>query len=390
MKNIWTIMRKELARVFKNPKLAFTTFLMPGLLLFLLYSLMGNAITSNFANQAAGEITVYERNIPAEFKTILDETDGVVVKNLLVADEANVKEALNKNNGVDLIIIFDESFQDKIDGGEKPLIEYYVNPNEQKSTRAEGIIVSLLSHYEVALLEVKGNETSLFNVTPIFQFDERLVIAKALSLLLPFLILTFLFQGATSVGIESIAGEKERGTMATLLVTPSKRSHIALGKIFSLTILATLSAISSFIGILLSLPKVLGQEANVGLDFYSFGDYALILVVLVSTVLVIVGLVAVISAYAKNMKEASVLVMPLMIISMVCGITSMISSSASTNTFVYLIPIYNSVQILLQLFTFSLDITQLLICLGINLVFVGGLAYLLTKMFNNETIMFAK
>ncbi|MFQ7035420.1 MAG: ABC transporter permease subunit [Candidatus Borkfalkia sp.] len=47
---------------------------------------------------------------------------------------------------------------------------------------------------------------------------------------------------------ESIAGEKERGTIATLLVTPIKRSELVVGKVLSLSALSSLSAISSFIG----------------------------------------------------------------------------------------------------------------------------------------------
>jgi ABC-type Na+ efflux pump permease subunit len=61
-------------------------------------------------------------------------------------------------------------------------------------------------------------------------------------MILPFLILSFLFSGCLAVTPESIAGEKERGTIATLLVTPIKRRELAIGKIISLSILATLAA----------------------------------------------------------------------------------------------------------------------------------------------------
>lgn len=69
------------------------------------------------------------------------------------------------------------------------------------------------------------------------------------SSMLPMLLMIFLFTGCMSVAPESIAGEKERGTIATLLVTPVKRSHIAIGKIIALSIIALLSGISSTLGI---------------------------------------------------------------------------------------------------------------------------------------------
>lgn len=64
---------------------------------------------------------------------------------------------------------------------------------------------------------------------------------------------------------ESIAGEKERGTIATLLVTPMRRSSLALGKVFSLSIIALLAGCSSFIGTFAALPKMMGGELT-GVD----------------------------------------------------------------------------------------------------------------------------
>ena len=61
--------------------------------------------------------------------------------------------------------------------------------------------------------------------------DDKDSTAQLFSSMLPFLLLIFLYSGCISVAPESIAGEKERGTIASLLITPVKRSHIALGKI---------------------------------------------------------------------------------------------------------------------------------------------------------------
>ena len=66
--------------------------------------------------------------------------------------------------------------------------------------------------------------------------------------MMPLLILVFLFSGCMAIAPESIAGEKERGTIATILVTPIRRSELALGKIFSLSIIALLSGLSSTVG----------------------------------------------------------------------------------------------------------------------------------------------
>ena len=53
------------------------------------------------------------------------------------------------------------------------------------------------------------------------------VVGQIFSMMLPMLMMIFLFSGCMAVAPESIAGEKERGTNATLLVTPMKRSSLA-------------------------------------------------------------------------------------------------------------------------------------------------------------------
>ena len=58
--------------------------------------------------------------------------------------------------------------------------------------------------------------------------------AQMITMMLPYLLLIFLFTGCVAITSESIAGEKERGTINTLLVTPTKRSYLAIGKIIAL------------------------------------------------------------------------------------------------------------------------------------------------------------
>ena len=72
-----------------------------------------------------------------------------------------------------------------------------------------------------------------------------------MAMIMPMLMVSFLFSGSMGVAPEAIAGEKERGTMATLLVTPINRAHIAIGKILSLSVIALLSGLSSFLGVIL-------------------------------------------------------------------------------------------------------------------------------------------
>ncbi|WP_235899537.1 ABC transporter permease subunit [Suipraeoptans intestinalis] len=73
--------------------------------------------------------------------------------------------------------------------------------------------------------------------------DKAKATGKMAGTMLPYFVTVFLFAGAMGIGTDMIAGEKERGTMYSLLVTPIQRSSIVLGKVFSLMTISGISAI---------------------------------------------------------------------------------------------------------------------------------------------------
>ena len=114
------------------------------------------------------------------------------------------------------------------------------------------------------------------------------------------------------------------------------------------------------------------------------------LIVILSTVLLIVSLISVISAYAKSVKEAGSFISPIMIVSMLLGITTMFGGGSVQPMWVYLIPMYNSVQCFSAIFNFQINMVPILVTFASNLLYAVILGFILTKMFNNEKIMFKK
>jgi sodium transport system permease protein len=201
--------------------------------------------------------------------------------------------------------------------------------------------------------------------------------------------MTFLYSGCVAVAPESIAGEKERGTIATLLVTPMKRSSLALGKIISLSVMALLSGISSFLGTMLSLPKLMGDSMpGISASVYGVSDYAMLLGVLLTTVLTLISGIAVLSAMAKNVKEAGTLVTPLMMVVMFVGLVPMLSDGGEKSLVQFVIPLNNSVQSMHGIFSFSYEPIQVVVTIVSNIVLTGILTFVLTKLFDSEKVMF--
>ena len=392
MRNILAIIKKEFFRFFKDTRLMFTTVILPGLMIFLVYSVMGTALTDQFGGDSEYVHKVYVNEIPESINYLI-ENSGITIEKIDYKDEdvEFVKEKIAKKEA-DILVIFSSDFENSVNNyeigkGEAPFIKMYYNSTSTES----GIIYNTLSTL------FNAYESQISNKFDVNLGEEKFDLASdkdlagtIFSMMLPFLILTFLFSGCMAIAPESIAGEKERGTIATLLVTPIKRSELAIGKIISLSVIAILSALSSFIGTVASLPKLMGmQEGAINANVYGTTDYLYILLIIVATVMVIISVMAILSSLAKSVKEASTLISPLMVLVMLIGITSMFGS-AQESKIAYIIPIYNSVQAMGSIFSFAINPVNILITVLSNTVYAVIAVYVLTKMFNNEKIMFSK
>lgn len=395
MRNILTIFKKEFTRVIKDKRLAFSVILMPGLMIYLIYSLMGNIMTEFIGQIDTHNSRIVVENLPDPIEQLIVDANYKGYREELVGTIDDAKARL-KNKEIDLIIIFPENFVELINNRKNesdPLASFEViyDSTEAHSVKAYQEMVFFVNQYEaIKVEEALGYSPNYIQYSdPVDIADAREISGKQMGTMLPFLIIIFLFSGAMSIGPESISGEKERGTIATLLVTPVKRRDIAVGKILSTTALSVISAVSSFIGILASMPKLMA-DAEIESNIYGMKEYFLIFLVMVTTVLVVVGLVSIVSAFAKSVKEASMYVLPLYFISMILGILTMFNTTVTTSPIPFLVPLYNSINSLSSIFMFQISYVNIFICIVSNLVYSIFLIFILTKMFDSEKIMFSK
>ena len=390
--SILTTMKKELARFFGDKKVAFSTILLPGLMIFVLYSFMGSALTSQFSVEEDYKAECYVMNFPEDDTLKMMLKEGFRFKE--ISSEEEVKQAKKKlqEKETDLCVVFPEDFSERIaeplpvtSSALPPEVQIFYNSSETSSEKAFQAMSSVLNEFEGML----SNRFDL-NKSDGVAYDlakKEDAIGSIFSSMLPMLLLIFLFSGTLAVAPESIAGEKERGTIATLLVTPVKRSHIAIGKILALSIIALLSGASSTIGTVLSLPKLMGAAGDLDGSVYSVTDYLLLAVVILSTVMVFVTVLSLISAYAKSIKEAQSYATPVMILLMVVGITAMFGNGAKEELYYYCIPAYNSVQSMVRIFEFNVSAGTMLVTVVSNLAITLLGAFVLTKMFQSERIV---
>ena len=390
--NTWTIIKKEFARFFGDRQLLFTTVIMPGLLIYIIYSLMGSGIQSMVTEGANEVVTMRVENMPASMAPVFSAMDSSLVVVEQPVTEADIAMLEDKELNA-VLVRFPDRFEEAVagmqvaDSGVLPNVEIYYNSTNNAASRVYMAVSATLGNIgRTFTVNVPQSEGRRFD-----QASDESIGAMIWGKILPMLIMMMLFSGVMAIAPSSIAGEKERGTIATLLVTPMKRSELALGKIVSLSAIALLSGISSFVGIALSLPKMVGMGEGVDLGFhYTTSDYVALLLVILASVLIMASAVSLLSALAKDVKNAGTMVTPFMLVVMLAGLLPMFQNGASENLAVYLIPFYNSIEVMTAVFSHELSWSAVIVTLASDVVYTGMAVWGLTRMFNSEKVMFSK
>lgn len=397
MKNIFNIVKKELDKIFKSPRLIFSTFILPGLLIFVMYSFMGSSAKTQQNKNYEHEYNIVINGV--ECKQLESELTNIYYdknKKFNITITYNSEDQLEnlKQEKVDLLISYDNNINEILDKTiteGNPNIKISVYSGSTYSTFINQIVTSKLNE-----METKINPTIKYvltpNITDVATDSERSSIY--LGMLAPMLIMTFIFAGALSIGADSIAGEKERGTIATMLMAPISKNEIVLGKIISAIIITIIAALCSFIGLIGSLSQlssVMGDAAETGISMsITFGSAIQMLVLIVLISLIAVSLFLVASTFAKSTKEATMYAMPVYLIGIISGVFTMFETTVPTSILPYIIPIYNLTLGLKGVFMGSLLPSCFVTILLSNIVYFVVILVVVKKMFSSERIMFAR
>jgi sodium transport system permease protein len=221
--------------------------------------------------------------------------------------------------------------------------------------------------------------------------DEKKQDGRMFGMLLPFLINIMLFAGAMGLGVDAITGEKERGTLSSMLVSPIKRGEIVFGKLISLAILSSISAAVYAVSIVVAMPILMngatgGAMEGMSLQFTPFEMIQLLIIMMV-VVYLYVALVALVAVLAKTAKEANTYVMPVYILVML-GSLMTYSGAGDSKLTNFFIPIYNSAVSIQNLLMGELTMAQFGVTVGTIIVLAAIITSLITRAFNSEKIMF--
>lgn len=406
MNNIKVIIGKELKRIFGDRKMIMSLYVSPAIVVILVYALMGFMI-GNLESDIEDHVpNVTVVNATGDLKAIMEETyDGNVNVNYLTEEEyAAGKDDLQDQvleGEEDLVVVLPKDFEEKItdyENSEIPDMTLYYNNTENYSSQAYSVFTGTVTPaYEDMLLTERFEDLGLltaFHQDTQTIYKEEKANSQFLSMMLPYLIVMMLYAGVMSIGVDAIAGEKERGTLSSMLISPAKRSEIVIGKLVSMAILSGLSAIVYCVSMVVALQLMgsgangMGEALGMGNVSFSFLQVLELLVSMLVLVYLYVGIVGLLATISKDTKSAQSMISPVYIVVVVLGVMTMFTTGQTVPSWRYLIPIYGNALAIQEIVSNELSAVHLLYSLGSTFLCGVILTIAMGKAFQSEKIMF--
>lgn len=410
MSGMSIILKKELKRVFGDKKLVFSMFILPAIIMIALYGIMGFMIGKMNSDIEDNVNKVYVVNADDRMKNAITASGFDKTNDITYLNEADFKakeqdfrdEVLNGD--VQLIVYMDKDFDQKFtsysdSSSPVPQIKLSYNTTENYSQNTYGMFATgVLEIYRTGLLQERVGSLDMLNVfdleDDIIEKEEK-ANSRFISMMLPYMIVIMLFAGAMSVGVDAMAGEKERGTLASMLLSPVKRTSIAAGKIVAMMILSGLSAIVYVVSMMVAVPVMSAMGGGESEMAGGFGGLSLSLVeglqlaaIMLALVFLFVAVISFMAIRAKDTKAASSLISPIYIVVMVAGMLTMFMSGKEVPVYRYLIPVYGNAVAIKDICNGELLTANFLASLAGTVIIAIILTIGIAKAFDDEKIMF--
>ncbi len=395
MKNILTIFKKEMKDTLRDRRTLIIMIIIP-LLLFPVIINISTSFMMKLEKGAKEKVlnvsVILNGNNPGFEKKIIARKDMMLKRNI---SESNVKDLIS-NKKLDFAISFDKDFDKNVLALQPAKIRLYFRSSASMDISKKRID-KILMEFKNELLEKRLSGLGLKKniITPIDIDTLDIATAKEkfgekAGGMLPYLFVIFCFIGAMYPAIDLGAGEKERGTIETLLVSPATRFEIVAGKFSVITLAGIISALLSFVGLYLSLK----MNSNIPEEFISIimkivdlKSISIIFSLLIPLSIFFAGMLLSLSLFAHSFKEAQNIITPLnflIIIPAFIGTLPGIKFDSVTA----LIPVLNVSLASKEIISGTVK-SGLLIEVYISLVFLAILSlWFCVKWFNRESVIF--
>ena len=379
MSNLGNILKKELREMFRDKKSLAMMLIIP-----ILIPALVIGMSALFEAQTNKPITEYNK---IGFNYELSDIEKDIADNLdieIISKDKKELESMYSNGEIDLYVTKEDT-------------TYTINGEDNEtSTYAVALMDSYFAAYKEAMQTnyLASNNINPSDVTDIITVNKDIKETEnfygnyIVNYGFLFIIMAITIS-ATYPATDTTAGEKERGTLETLLTFPIKSRDIIVGKFLSVSLSSIITGILSLILMLISLVYANGnfeiyKDTNLMLSTSSL-IFAIFVIIAYS--LLISGLCIAIASKSKTFKEAQSALTPL---TFICFFPGMIAFMAGVNSslLLSLVPFLNFTLLFQDIVVGNIDIINILLMSLSTIVIIALVLVIIIKQYKSENVLF--
>lgn len=338
---------KEATELRRDRKVIFFAIVMPAILYPMLMSLSGGLTEKRIDELSETHVTVGVVGKLKSVEDVLAELPNLSLREYPSDLFADSLAALVRAAEVEAFVDLRAGWEAR-EGDEIPQLIVYAHRSREESREAAERVTDRLQELREAERQRRwesaggrGRLDDVIRETFVDVASESASAGASTGRMLVYLLLFSVFGAGSAVAMEMIAGEKERGTLETLFLTPFNRVHIARAKLIVATASTMLAGVLMVSSMMLAYRmgwiSTEGEAVNTAISYQALLTAALLVLPLA---ILTAGMLLLISAWVRSLKEGQYYQMPMMMLFFIPAVLST-SQVIQLNPIVAMIPIAN-------------------------------------------------
>lgn len=386
MNTILTILRKELKVALRDRKTLISAILMPALLVPLLIVGITKLQSKLSSNERSRTLKVVLLNAPEAVTKLFTDPKIQMTKGVNLAD---ARDSVSKES-FDAVLEFEPAFTNKLNNVQTGTVNlYYKSTNEKVEDR----LSEKLEQYEETIvdgrlmaLNITREVLKPVKVEKVDLASTKEQIGVMIGGFIPYFFILFCFLGCMYPAIDMMTGEKEKGTIETLLTVPASRLQILMGKMIAIALLGISAALMTFAGMGMALALTNGipdELLKVIQDVLSFRFILMLLAMLIPLSIFFAGILSAIAIRASTFKEAQSYITPMTFVVIVPAMIALMPGVKLSWQTVF-VPILNIALATKEIIAGTMNTLQY-VCILASLLLLAFLSVLFSvKQFSSE------
>ncbi|HJU82832.1 MAG TPA: ABC transporter permease [Holophagaceae bacterium] len=403
MRGAWLIFKKEALELSKDRKTLLFTFVMPLILYPVIFTMMSKMGDSDKHQRESVPSRVYLVDPGQVLKPVLEAAPKEF--KLVEKPEGDLKKAL-RDQKLEMAVELDASATEALKAQKTFSIAATVDESDRSGElamkRLKEALLKQNQSWVQARLQALGASKDLAEPAKVESknaADLALELAKILGSFLPYILMITMYAGAMQHGAYITAGERERGTLLSLLATRIPRTQIIIGKMLAIFGVGLVTVLVNLTAMAWSFHRM-GTEAQAAeavktgaptissaLSLATPQTLGLTLALLLPLGLLFSAIILLVGTQARNTREAASALAPGIFVVVLLGMFSA-APGIEKMAFLPYVPILNVSLAIRKLFSQQPNYPQYLIALAMTVGLAGTMSFLSAKLLNRESALF--